>query len=261
MKRILSTLLLLTAIIGCRADEIVLTGIYQEKNLYVMNPFATVGDGFCVTEVQVNGSTTSDEINSSAFEIDLSTLGLKKGDEVKIVIKHKSGCAPKVINPEVIKPQSTFTVTTIKIDKNDKLVFTTTDESGALPFIVEQFRWNKWIKVATVDGKGTAGPNTYTVEVNLHSGYNRFRVKQVDYTRKPRYGKELKHRSMMAEVTYSYAKPFTEIRFSAETMYEIYNSKGAIVDKGIGLKATVATLPAGDYFINFDTKTETFKKK
>lgn len=261
MKRFLSTLLLLTAFIGCRADEIVLTGIYQEKNMYIMNPFATTGEGFCITEILVNGIVTSDDINSSAFEINLSALNLKKGDNVKIVIKHHSGCAPKVINPEVIKPQSTFTVTTIKIDKNNNLTFTTSGECGSLPFIVEQFRWNKWIKVATIDGKGTSGPNTYTVEVSLHSGFNRFRVKQVDYTRKPRYGKELKQRSILAEVTYSFSKPYTDIYFSAETMYEIYNNKGSIVGKGIGTKVNVASLPAGDYFINFDAKTETFKKK
>lgn len=261
MKKFLSTLLLLTAIIGCRADEIVLTGIYQEKNLYVMNPFAADGESFCITEIMVNGSQTSDDINSSAFEIDLSVLNLKKGDELNIVIKHKDGCTPKVINPDAIKPQSSFTVTTIKIDKNDNLTFTTSGESGSLPFIVEQFRWNKWMKVATVDGKGTAELNTYTVKISLHSGYNRFRVKQVDYTRKPRYGKELKFRSMIAEVTYSFSKPYTDIYFSSETMYEIYNSKGAIMAKGVGLKADVSTFPAGNYFLNYDAKTETFKKK
>lgn len=261
MRRFLSTLLLLTAFIGCRADEIVLSGIYQEKNLYVMNPFASDGETFCITEVLVNGTPTSDEINSSAFEIDLSVLNLKKGDEVNVVIKHTDGCTPKVINPDALKPQSTFTVTSIKIDKKDNLTFTTSGESGPLPFIVEQFRWNKWIKVATIDGKGTEGLNTYTVNVSLHSGYNRFRVKQVDYTRKPRYGKELKHRSMIAEVTYSYSKPFTDIYFSSETMYEIYNSKGAVMAKGVGLKVNVSAFPVGDYFLNYDTKTETFKKK
>lgn len=261
MKRVaIAILLMLTSFVGL-ADEIVLTGVYQEKNLYVMNPFAAVGEGFCITEVLVNGNVTSDEINSSAFEIDLSVFNLKKGDDIEIVIKHKSGCTPKVINPEVIKPQSTFTVTTIKVDKDNNLLFTTTGESGALPFIVEQFRWNKWIKVATVDGVGKGGTNNYKVAVNLHSGYNRFRVKQIDYTRKPRYGKELKHRSMLAEITYSYVKPFTEINFSAETLYEIYNSKGAIVDRGVGAKVSVATLPAGDYYLNYGTKTEIFKKK
>jgi hypothetical protein len=66
---------------------------------------------------------------------------------------------------------------------------------------------------------------------------------------------------MLAEVTYSYVKPFTEINFSAETMYEIYSDKGALMGKGIGVKADVAKLPAGEYFINYDTKTETFRKK
>ena len=255
------TLLLAIAYTSGMAGEIVLSGIYQEKNLYIMNPFAASGEGFCVTGITVNGTPTSDDINSSAFEINLAATGLKKGDDVKIVIKHKDGCEPKVINPEVIKAQSTFNLTTIKIDKNNQLTFTTTNESGSLPFIVEQFRWNKWIKVATVEGDGKPGTHTYTADVNLHSGYNRFRVKQIDYTRKPRYGKELKHRTMLAEVTYSFVKPFTEIKFSAETMYEIYSDKGAIVGKGIGIKADVSKLPAGDYFINYDTKTETFKKK
>lgn len=261
MKRLIYTLLLSALCLTGFADDIVLKGIYQGKNIYVMNPFAADGNGFCITGITVNGMATSDDINSSAFEIDLAVHNLQKGDEVSIVIKHKSGCEPKVINPEVLNPQSTFTLTSIKIDKNDKLAFTTSNENGPLPFIVEQFRWNKWIKVATVDGVGKPGAHTYTVDVNLHSGYNRFRVKQIDYTRKPRYSKELKHRTMLAEVTYSYVKPFTEIKFSAETMYEIYNDKGAIVDKGVGIKADVSKLPMGDYFLNYDTKTEVFKKK
>ncbi|MBO7477682.1 MAG: hypothetical protein J6U04_07110 [Salinivirgaceae bacterium] len=261
MKKLIYTLLLLLPWTVGFAEEIVLTGIYQCKNLYVMNPFAADGNGFCITGITVNGMATSDEINASAFEIDLSKHNLTKGDNVNVVIKHKSGCTPKVINPEVLNAQSTFTVTTIKIDKNNKLAFTTNNESGSLPFIVEQFRWNKWIKVTTIEGDGTPGAHTYTTDVNLHSGYNRFRVKQIDYTRKPRYGKELKHRSMQAEVTFSYVKPFTEIKFSAETMYEIYSNTGAILDKGIGTKVDVAKLPAGDYFLNYDTKTEVFKKK
>ena len=44
-------------------------------------------------------------------------------------------------------------------------------------------------------------------------------------------------------------------------MYEIYNDKGAIISKGVGVKADVSSLPMGDYFLNYDTKTEIFKKK
>ena len=55
-----------------QAGTIVLEGKYQQKNLYVINGIAPEGVGFCVFEVTVNGDVTSDEINSSAFEIDLS---------------------------------------------------------------------------------------------------------------------------------------------------------------------------------------------
>lgn len=260
MRRYIFVLILTIGSTFCLAGELVLTGIYQGSNLYVMNPFVPVGEGFCVTEVQVNGAATSDEINSSAFEIDLAALNLEKGSEITIVIKHQDGCEPKVINPEVLKAQSTFTVTTIKIEK-DKLKFTTTGESGALPFIVEQFRWNKWIKVATIDGKGTSGTNNYTVDVNVHNGNNRFRVKQVDYTRRPRYGKELRYRATTAEITYSFTKPYSEVKFSAETMYEVYNSKGALISRGMGTSVDVSGLPLGDYYLNYDTKTETIKKR
>lgn len=258
------TIILITFLMICfygYSEEIVLNGVYQGKNLYVMNPFAASGVGFCVYEVSVNGRITTDEINSSAFEIDLTIFQFKKGDKLEVVVKYKNGCTPKIINPEVIKPQSTFEVGTLKVDKGDKLVWTTTGESGSLTFTVEQFRWNKWVKVGTVEGIGTPGTNTYSTQINLHSGYNRFRVKQIDYTRKPRYSKELKQRSTQPEVTYTFDKPYTEIIFSAETMYEIYDYYGNLVDKGIATKVNVSAIPKGDYFLNYDTKTETIKKK
>jgi hypothetical protein len=262
MKKTITLIALLFACLYGFSEEIVLKGVYQGKNLYVMNPFAASGVGFCVFEVTVNGQVTTDEINSSAFEIDLTIFQFKKGDKLVVVIKYKDGCTPKIINPEVIKPQSTFEVTTLKIiDKDSKLTWTTTGESGSLTFVVEQFRWNKWVKVGQVEGVGTASANTYSVDVNLHSGYNRFRIKQVDYTRKPRYSKELKQRSMQPEITYTFNKPYTEINFSGETMYEIYDYYGVLVDKGVGVKVDVSSIPKGDYFLNYDTKTETIKKK
>jgi len=260
MKKVfLFFLLLVTSQLFSYAGEIVLKGVYQGKNLYVMNPFASSGVGFCVYEVQVNGQVTTDEINSSAFEIDLTIFQFKKGDKLVIVIKHKDGCTPKVINPEVLKPQSTFEATLMKVDNDGNLSWTTTGESGSLPFIVEQFRWNKWIKVASVDGKGTSGQNTYSVKVYPHDGNNRFRIKQVDYTRKPRYSREIRYRSMLQPVTYTLSG--NEIIFSRETMYEIYDYFGNLVDKGYGAKVDITSLAKGDYFLNYGTKTETFKKK
>lgn len=262
MKKILLVFLFLcTTQLISFGGEIVLKGVYQGKNLYVMNPFASSGVGFCVFEVRVNGQMTTDEINSSAFEIDLTIFQFKKGDKLNIIIKHKDGCTPKVINPEVLKPQSTYVASLMKISREGELTWSTTGESGSLPFVIEQFRWNKWIKVAKVTGKGTSTKNSYKVKVNPHSGNNRFRIKQVDYTRKPRYSKEIRYRSMLPPVTFTPAKPVNEIVFSRETMYEIYDYYGNLIEKGFNAKVNISSLAKGDYFLNYGTVTETFKKK
>lgn len=243
------------------SGEIVLKGVYQGKNIYVMNPFASSGVGFCVYEVTVNGQLTTDEINSSAFEVDLTIFQFSKGDKLIIIIKHKDGCLPKVINPEVLKPQSTYKASLMKVSRNGVLTWTSNGESGSLPFIIEQFRWNKWVKVGSVEGKGTSGSNNYSLKVNPHAGNNRFRIKQVDYTRKPRYSPEIRYRSMSPPITFEPKKPSTEIVFSSETMYEIYDYFGNLVDKGISTRIDISRLEKGDYFLNYGTKTETFKKK
>jgi len=240
---------------------IILEGNYQGKNIYVQNPFASSGVGFCTYEVRVNGDITTDEINSSAFEIDFTSFQLQIGDPVEVAIKHKDDCRPKVLNPEVLKPKSTFDIVSMKVEKNGVLQWSTRGESGKLPFYIEQFRWNKWIRIGEVNGKGTAGQNDYSFQVIPHSGDNQFRVKQIDYTGKPRYSKPVKYRSEIEEITFSPVKVSTELSFTSETLFEIYDSFGNIVKKGFANKVDASNLKKGIYYLNYDNKTDKFVKK
>lgn len=251
---------------GVTDKQIVLKGIYQGENLYVMNPFAPTGVGFCVLEVRVNGQVTTDEINSSAFEIDLSVYNFKIGDPVTVVIKHRDGCMPKVLNPEVIRPRPTFNIESIKIDpQHSRLIWITTGELGSLPYIIEQYRWNKWSKVGTVKGKGTPGLHSYSYTVHFHSGLNRFRVKQIDkFTKQARFSPVVTYMSKQPPITFKPGngrKVVDKIIFSAPTDYEIYDYYGRLKKKGYGREVNVSTLPKGSYFINYDNKTEIFYKK
>lgn len=244
--------------------KIELSGIYQGENLYVMNPFSPTGAGFCIYEVLVNGQTSSDEIASSAFEIDLSIYNFNLGDPVEIVIKHKNGCKPKVLNPEVLLPKSTFNVETIKLSKNGKLTWITSGEVGSLTFYVQQYKWNKWVTITTVQGKGTPDIHTYSVDVKFVSGINKFRIKQKDYTKKPRYSKIVEYRNNIPEVTFKPGdgmKTSKYIKFSASTSYEIYNYYGELIKKGYGKEVDVSSYKDGTYFLNYDNKTESFEKK
>jgi len=248
------------SVISVSAGNIVLKGTFQGESLYVKNPFAPSGVGYCIYEVTVNGMTTTDEINSSAFEIDLSVYGFKKGDELTVTIKYKEGCKPKVLNPEVLNALATFEIKDLKVS-GDKISWSTVDESGPLPFVIEQYRWNKWIKVGEVKGTGKQALNKYSAAVRLHSGENRFRIKQVDYKKKPRYSDEVTTIPSKPAVTFSPVRVADVITFSAPTMYEIYDAYGGIVFKGYGDSIKVGGLTKGKYYLNYDNKMDRFTKK
>ncbi|MCC7301082.1 MAG: hypothetical protein IT233_00420 [Bacteroidia bacterium] len=244
------------------AGVIIIEGNYQGKNLYVQNPFAGSGVGFCVTKVLVNGSVTTDEYNSSAFEIDFTNHQLKIGDKVEVKIEHKDDCKPKVLNPEVLKPKSTYEVTTMTSDPDGTIKWKTKGEQGKLPFIVEQYRWNKWVKVGEVDGIGTPGENSYSFKVSPHYGENKVRIKQVDYTSTPRYSRPVTFTSNIAQIKCNTLKTKDFLIFEGgETMYEIFDKFGNMVKKGYGAKVDVSNLKADVYYLNYDNTTTEFIKK
>lgn len=261
MKKLLTALYLMVVTSSAAlAGEMTLKGIFQGENLYIRNPFAASNVGFCVYEVTVNGMTTTDEINSSAFEVDLSVYNFTVGDPVAITIKYKEDCTPKVLNPEVLNARAADKIDNVSV-KDDVLSFSTTDELGALPFVVEQFRWNKWVKVGEVNGTGKRGGNSYSVKVRLHSGINKFRVKQVDYRNSMLMSKEAVAITSIPEVTFAADKPDEVITFSAPTMYEIYDQFGGIVFKGYGESVKIGGLQKGRYYLNYDNKLGRFTKK
>lgn len=267
MKRILFTIFcLISSITVFSSGVIVLEGNYQGKNLYVQNPFASSGVGFCVEEVQVNGNVTTDEIASSAFEIDFRNLQLKIGDKVEVKIIHKDDCKPKVINPEVLKPKSTYEIVSMIIDKDLTFKWSTKNETGKLTYAVEQFRWSKWVKVGEIEGKGTPVENSYSFKISPHSGKNQYRIKQVDYTGQPRLSKTVEYTSTLPEVTFAPIKVSKEITFLSgnapvETMFEIYDQYGNIVKRGYASTIDASNLSKGAYYLNYDNKMGEFIKK
>ena len=245
---------------------IVLEGNYQGKNLYVNNPFGSGGVGFCVTEVLLNGNITTDEVNQSSFEIDMKPHRLAIGEKVEIKIKHKEDCKPKVLNPEVLKPKSTFEVVSMTIEKDGTLKWSTKSETGKLPFVIEVYKWNKWPKLGEVEGVGTPGTNNYTFKLPLHSGKNTIRIRQTDYSGQPRLSKQVDFMSETLDIKYSPIKASKDINFTAgdkpvETMYEVYDAYGNIVKRGYGSSIDVSNLVKGGYYLNYDNKMGEFVKK
>ena len=241
---------MLSASLSGFAEVTVLKGVYQEQDLYVKNPFSDDGVGFCVFEVIVNGDVTTDEVNSSAFAIDLSILGLRKGDPIEVVIRSKEGCAPTVINPDAIAPPSTFELVDFSLEQG-QLKWSTTGETGSLPFIVEQYKWNKWVEVGALDGAGQPEAQEYAVAVPVHNGTNIFRIKQIDSSG-IHFSENMEFDNVStAEVSLMEDKVFEEIRFTMVTPFELYDEYGELIAEDESDHLDVKDLPSGRYYLNY----------
>jgi hypothetical protein len=235
-------------------------GSFRNKNLYVHNSFVNSGVGFCVKEIKVNGEITTDETNSSAFEIDLKALKLKNGQKVLIEIMHLEGCAPKILNLEDLKPAPTFEILMIHVNTKGLLKWQSRNESGVLPYTIEQFKWNKWITVGTVNGTGTSGPNDYSFVVPVHSGNNKYRVKQKGFNQAVKVSREVTMISQINKPSFAMPKDLSRIDFSSDTCYELYDGYGRIIKKGYGKHITTAELNKGSYYLCYDNEVTEFVK-
>ena len=232
-------------------------GHFQGKNLFIQNPEDDLGIGFCITDATVNGEPIPGGIGVSAFEIEFAgDFNIKIGEKVFILLEHDEGCRPKILNPEVLLPKSTFSVTKMNCTPAGSLVWITTGEQGKLPFVIEQYRWNKWVNIGEVNGEGTAGPNEYSFNFTPHSGDNKIRAVQIDHSGRKRTSDPIEFSSNVDEVQGPSGKVKNEIKFSAETRFEIYDAYGKIVKKGIGTIVDVSNLKKGAYYVNFDNKDE-----
>ncbi|MFZ5552048.1 MAG: hypothetical protein ACOZCO_02950 [Bacteroidota bacterium] len=259
-KKILATSMLFISFNAMSESILTLEGQYQSKNLYVSNAVSSSGVGYCAYEVRVNGNITTDVVQSSAFEIDLSIYKFNPGDPVTIQIVHNEGCQPKVLNPMSIKPMPTFQVKEMNLSSEGLLTWSTTGESGSLPYNVEQFKWNKWVKIGEVQGAGTNGENKYDFKVTLTSGENKIRVTQKGNLNKVVSSNAVSAVSDIEKPTWEYNSKTGKIIFSKETSFEIFDKFGQARVRGFGKEINVSSLQDDEYYLCFDNVVENFKK-
>ncbi len=251
-------ILFLLSFLPIQAAKLIIEGKFQNKNLFVHNAVAQGGVGFCAKEVKVNGLVTTDETNSTAFEIDLISLGLKFGESVIIEITHNDGCVPKILNPEDLKPKPTFEVLTMNITGDGTFEWTAKNEMGSLPYIIEHFKWNKWVPVGEVEGVGTPGKHTYAFKVIMHSGENKIRVRQRGFNSATKVSPEMVVKSELEKPTYTMQK--NRITFSKNTSFEIYDIYGMVVKTGFGKLITIDNIKKGKYYLCYDNEVTEIKK-
>ncbi len=266
MKKLTLALLFILSFINAKAS-LSIEGYYQGKNLYVQSSLCGDGFGYCATKVTVNGNIMPAHLQNGAFEIDFSDFNIKMGQAIFIVIEHHDECKPKIINPEVLLPNSTFIIEEINCTPEGLISWETTAESGKLAYQIEQYKWNKWIVVGEVGGEGVKSISNYSFTVTPHSAQNKIRVSQTDNTGKKRCSKEVvfsnnKIKTPVLKTQNNYKSiSFVVHDKKVETKYEIYDAYGNILKKGLNSEVDLSNLTKGIYYVNFDNKNEKIMKK
>ncbi len=156
---------------------------------------------------------------------------------------------------------STFDIQSFNISKDGMVSWTARNESGSLPYIVEQYIFDKWVPVGKVNGIGSPTPNSYSVPVILNSGENKFRVRQKGFDKMSRFSDAVTYYSKKESVSYIVKNKNQLVEFTSDTYFIIYNPYGAIVKQGYGNSINISDYAKGYYCLIYDNKLGGFEKK
>lgn len=250
---------MITSVHGQQSVE--LSGLYQGENLLVVNETNPDGVGFCCYEVRVNGQLTADEVNSHAFEIDLRSQGIVLGKGLSVRLMHRPGCAPRILNPEVVKPSPGFELIDFKVSSTGDVVWTSSEERGRMPYVLQQFKWGKWVDVVRVDGRGGPGERHYSARIDPIFGENLLRLTHLAPDGSLEVKGEARFSAEVPQVDFEYNHKKQKIEFSRPTQFEVVDAFGTVVLRGNGRQGVLRYLARGEYFVNFGARSETFKKR
>lgn len=257
--RILLCMFVFCSLVGtAKGAEEKLEGTFFGKNLYVVNKSDSKPGEQCVNSVSVNGKNIATPVSSTSFEIDFEAMGFKPGEKVTVIIKTNGNCKVGIINPEVLKAYPACDYVYIKADKNS-VNWSTKGENGELPFLIQQYKWSRWVTIGEVMGKGLPDSTAYSYQVKHMFGVNQYRVMQQDEEGRMGSSTEVTSRSSNPDITYVNNKG-NSIGFSEETQYEIYDAAGNLILEGRGTGIDISSLAKGDYHLAYANKSEIFKK-
>lgn len=240
------------------AGEIVLSGAYQGKDLYIQNPFNSETSTFCTNAVYVNDRLVLDKPQASAFRIDLSFLSVD--DLVVIRILYKDNCKPGIVNPQVLKVAESFQFLTVQAD-NNSVTWTTKGDKGGTYYLEHKWKKKGWGIVDTVGVLGGFEQNKYAVEPAHIKGDNSYRVKFIAEDNSEFYSVEFQFTAADNYITFYPKIATSQLKLSDSCHYEVMDFFGKVVKKGEGRDVLLIDLKPGKYYLNIQNRKETFIKR
>ena len=148
-----------------------------------------------------------------------------------------------------------------QLQAGGQICWSAKEDSAEMVYLVQQFRWNKWVNWDTIIGETQTDVAAYSVNVSkyFHSGENVFRIcpftngKVLKFSEKIIYPGE-NFGELLEQVVYP-SKTDDLIQFKRETYYELYDKNGDVVRQGYGKSFSRKGLDGDVYYLNYDNKT------
>jgi hypothetical protein len=153
---------------------------------------------------------------------------------------------------------ATFHVNNFSVQDDGTVTWSTTNESGSLPYYVEQFVFDRWVRVAEIKGNGTPYANTYSAKILLHSGENKIRVRQKGYDKTNRFSVPVNFISKKAPVSLTDVHKKKAIAFLELTYVQVYDPYGRVIFEGKTKSIDYSSYEKGEYCIIYDNRLENF---
>jgi len=145
----------------------------------------------------------------------------------------------------------------INIGSNDTISWTVEKDADSAVYILEEYRWERWIKIAEVPSKGN-GENEYTCKNDtICDLYNiRIRLK----SDRNIHSRLVQHKEQRA-VTFRQGLKDGVLEMSCVTRYEVLDAYSNRVRSGCSEKILVSKLKRGIYYVNYGNEMSKFIKK
>lgn len=194
----------------------------------------------------------------SSFTLGLKSLGVARGDSLKIHLIHLKEKPPVVMNYENILLEE-VDVEKLSVDEHGVLEFTALGEVAPLCYYVEGFRWDSWVRIDTITGVGDYQKHKYTTTVPLHEGQNEFRIARPNFS----LMNSIVSDTLLIDFPHI-GEPKVKtgkksIEFSRATYYEVFDPYGIQIMTGSGTEIRLNGLESGKYYLNYDNKQSSFE--